>query len=307
MTSLQIRLFGDLNIRHGRQVLAAPDLGKAKDVLCYLLLNRGRPHRREALAEMFWGGSRGSQPRKYLRQALWQLQGALGVRSEPHCSRLLLVDADWVRVNQQADHWLDVEVLERVFSRLEGLPDGALSDEQASSLEHAVGLYRGDLLEACADDWCELERERLRDVYLALVDKLMGYCQATQRYETGLTHGARALRFDRVRERTHQRIMRLHYLAGDRAAALRQFERCASLLRDDLDVEPSRETLQLYERIRLDRLDASQGAPLERESGVMPLYDLLGDLKAIRTALADVERHIEHDIAAVESALDERP
>ena len=60
------------------------------------------------------------------------------------------------------------------------------------------------------------------------------------------------LREDRARERTHRRLMRLYYLAGDRTGALRQYERCAAALRQELDVEPSRRTSELERRIRRD-------------------------------------------------------
>ena len=42
-------------------------------------------------------------------------------------------------------------------------------------------------------------------------------------------------------EHAHRRVMRLHYLRGDRAAALAAFERCSSLLKRELKAQPGRE------------------------------------------------------------------
>jgi DNA-binding SARP family transcriptional activator len=46
-------------------------------------------------------------------------------------------------------------------------------------------------------------------------------------------------------EAAHCRLMRLHYLSGDRAAALRAFDRCERVLRQELGVAPLADTLAL--------------------------------------------------------------
>jgi two-component SAPR family response regulator len=93
-----------------------------------------------------------------------------------------------------------------------------------------VALYHGDLLEDWFQDWCLYERERLQNIYLAALDKLMDYCEASRDYDAGLAYGTRILRHDLARERTHRRLMRLYYLAGDRTSALRQYDRCVQIL-----------------------------------------------------------------------------
>ena len=40
-------------------------------------------------------------------------------------------------------------------------------------MEEAVGLYVGDLLPACYDDWVLLERERLRQRYINALEQLI--------------------------------------------------------------------------------------------------------------------------------------
>ena len=44
-------------------------------------------------------------------------------------------------------------------------------------------------------------------------------------------------------------LMRLHVLNGDRATALRIYHTCVTLLQQELGVEPSAETQQLYQRL----------------------------------------------------------
>ena len=75
METTQITLFGRLGIQRDGHSIELP--AKAAELLCYLLLARGRPQTREALATELWGEADGAQGKKYLGQSLWQLQQAL--------------------------------------------------------------------------------------------------------------------------------------------------------------------------------------------------------------------------------------
>ena len=55
---------------------------------------------------------------------------------------------------------------------------------------------------------------------------------------------------DRLNESAYRRLMRLHFLNGDRSAALQAYETCLTLLTDELGVAPASETLALLEHIR---------------------------------------------------------
>ncbi len=168
---------------------------------------------------------------------------------------MLLVEPEWIRLNSEADFWLDIAVLENAFQLVQKVPGHELDTQQAQILQNAVQLYQGPLLEGWYQDWCLYERERLQSMYLAMLDKLMGYCEVRRDYETGLLYGMRIMCYDRARERTHRRLMRLHYLNGDRAAALRQFEQCAAALEEELNVSASKGTVALHEQILADQLE----------------------------------------------------
>ena len=307
MSVLRISLFRRFQVWLDQQVLTSLNARKVQELFCYLLLYRHRPHPREALASLLWGGSSTAQSKKYLRQALWQLQAALDAQAELIDGRPLLVESDWVQFNTGVDFWLDVAAFEEAAGRFRGVRGRDLDPPGARTLEQAVQLYRGDLLEGWYQDWCLYERERLQNVYLAVLDKLMGYCEVHGDCETGLRYGLCILRYDRARERTHRRLMRLEYLGGDRTAALRQYERCVAALEEELGVGPAARTVALYEHIRADRLDRPALAPVEEAAvpGVMasPLSELLDRLRQLGATLADVQCHVQQDIQAIEQAL----
>lgn len=307
MVTLHVSLFGKLHVQLGEQVLTALTTRKVQELFCYLLLCRDRSHPREALASLLWADSPTAQSKKYLRQALWQLQAAVQPQTEPIPCPLLLLDLDWVRFNPEADLWLDVAVLEQAFVLAQGVPGRELDARRVQALQIAVDCYQGDLLEGWYQDWCLYERERLQNMYLAMLDKLMGYCESHHDYEAGLAYGIRVLRYDRARERTHRRLMRLHYLARNRTAALRQYERCVAALDEELGVGPGKSTVALYEQIRADQLDglacppAQASAALETTTAALP--EVLGHLEQLQAALDSALRQVGLAIQAVKRTL----
>jgi DNA-binding SARP family transcriptional activator len=276
--SVRVRLLGRVGIERDKLPSPTPP-AKALELLAYLLLHRDRGHTREELAALLWPDASTALARKYLRQTLWQLQSALA-------AELLLPSSGWVRIDTEADWWLDVDVFERAWDASRDVTAAELSDAQARELEAAVALYRGDLAEGSYSDWCIYERDRLQLTYLAMLEKLMGWCGARRRWPQGVAYGQRILRYDPAREITHQQLMRLHYRAGDRTTALRQYERCAVALDRELGLAPSAGTVVLRDQIRADRLDD----PAELDGGF--LIELHKRFDEIQESLTALRRYI---------------
>jgi DNA-binding SARP family transcriptional activator len=305
MSLLKIRLFGKFSVHREGRPLKGLDSGRAKELFCYLLLNRDRPQPRETLASLLWEASSSAQAKKYLRQALWQLQNALALPTDQEGEDVLFVEPEWIRINPRADIWLDVAIFEDAFTMVRGLPGDVMDTEQARALNLVVQLYGGDLLEGWYQDWCLYERERLQNMWLAILEKLMAYCETYEAYEEGMVYGRSVLRFDRAHERTHRRMMRLQYLAGDRTAALRQYERCSVALDEELGVKPAGNTQGLYQQIFNDSFDRT--APPEKSAGTEEfslLPNVVSRLNQLRRMLTDVKSHVSQDLETIERALD---
>ncbi|GAA2628240.1 hypothetical protein GCM10010307_17940 [Streptomyces vastus] len=256
MHGIQVRLFGEVSLHRGGEPLTAPP-GKALELLGYLLMHRDRIHTREVISELLWPDTEPGAARKYLRQTLWRLNTTMQDRSNDHgeAGELVVVDPHCIRINPAASCWLDVDAFEESYAAVRDTDGHTLSDDQAHAVEYALGLYRGDLLATWYHDWCGHDRDRLRHTYLAMLDQLMGHCEARGLYAKGVGFGQAVLRHDAAREHTHRQLMRLHYAAGDRTAALRQYEQCASVVDQEFGVRPSADTTVLYEHIRADRAE----------------------------------------------------
>lgn len=307
MPTLKISLFGKFCVSRNERVLEGLDARKVQELFCYLLLHRNHSLPRETLASVLWPDTTTLLSRKNLRQALWQLQSALGSQNESVGERILIVEPEWIRLNSEADFWLDIAVVEHAFELTQKVSGKELDAQMARVLQDVVQLYQGPLLEGWYADWCLYERERLQGIYLTLLDKLMGYCEARRDYETGLLYGMRILCYDRARERTHRRLMRLHYLNGDRAAALRQYEQCSAALEEELNVKPSKGTVTIYQQILADQLDEPDAVLISAEPSLeISEYLLPGILKRLlqlQATLSDLQNQLGQSIQVVEEAL----
>lgn len=307
MVALTIRLFGRFEIRFEDHPTGALNARRARELLSYLVLHRNHPQHREALAGLLWENVEPAQARKYLRQALWQVQTALHPYVATEGAQPLEVDPEWIQLNGCDQLKVDVFRFEEATCSCHGIPGAQLDDAGRQSLEDAARLYRGDLLEGWYQDWCLLERERLQNDFLDALEKLVCSCEARCDSERGLNHAKRMLGVDPAREQVHRHIMRLHVLAGNRTQALRAFQRCERVLMQELGVTPSQQTCALHESIRGGRAlgawpDPESIGAAGSASGIardhMPaLVDLL---KRVQLLFADIETRLRQDIAAPE-------
>lgn len=290
---ISIHLFGKFRMEHQQEVLSVLPSGKPQELLCYLLLRPQHSHPRETLAASLWPDCETRKSKKNLRQALWQLQSALGQGMNRHRSRFLSADSEFVHLTDTSLFQVDVTAFQTAYDTTLGFAGADLDPVKASAIDEGVQLYRGDLLEGCYEDWCLCERERLQNCYLAMLDKLMRYWEKEKSYQRAIDYGERVLRMDHASERTHQRLMRLHYLSGDRTAALRQYERCRAALEKELAVAPSRQTRELYQQICSEQTSSEQapsGAPAEQP------FQILFQLRRVLEVLGQVEVEIRKEL-----------
>jgi DNA-binding SARP family transcriptional activator len=310
METLDVRLFGMLNIRSSDGSNIRLHTPRVQELFCYLVLKRDQVHPRELLFDLFWRNSPPAQARRNLRQTLWQIQSCF---NSELCSdvRVVFACAAWVQITPNIMLHTDVTDFEQAFKLAQGMPSDSITAQQATALQAAVDLYQGDLLEGWYSDWCLVERERLQTMYLAMLDQLMGFCDLNQRYDRGLDYGARVLRYDRANERTHRRMMRMLYLSGNRSAALQQYKQCTAALREELDVAPSTRTAQLYAQIQSDTLEPKQQFDLVEPSsagaGIRSgsLVDMLDRLRRMRDVVTSVQTQLRQDIQMIDTMIDE--
>lgn len=309
MTKLRLTLLGGFQAR----VDSGPALNlptrKAQALMAYLALPPGQPHPRDKLAALLWGGIREESARASLRQALFSIRKALG-EAEGH---VLRQEAASLSLVPDA-----VEVDTAVFERLVG-------EGTREALEQASALYRGDVLtglvlnEAPFEEWLLGERERLRELALEGLAKLLAQQRRGVVTEAAVGTALRLLALDPLQEPVHRTLMRVYADLGRRSAALRQYQQCVAVLQHELGVEPEAETKALYQEILRPRpasfsrpgVGPSAQAPAARDAVVpqtsLPKAEsmLIGrerELGWLREALAAVRAGRGHMVALVGEA-----
>ncbi len=308
MKSLHVSIFGKFDARYDDTPIAGLHLTKVQELFCYLLLNRNQPHPREMLASLLWGSyCTTARSKKYLRNALWKLHTALTTSAGPVADRLLETEGDWIQLHAIDELWFDAAVFEDIYRATVDDSGEAINAETARDLDRAVELYTGDVLAGWYQDWCLYERERFLQIYLIMLDKLMGYCQTVREPERGLSYGERILQHDCARERTHRMMMRLYHLAGDRTGALRQYERCATALSEELDVKPARGTVRLYEQIRKDQLEEGPEPGRAKDEPVSNLQAVLDHLLRLENDVSKLRQQVQRAASAAAATLENVP
>jgi DNA-binding SARP family transcriptional activator/predicted ATPase len=240
---LILTLFGGYEARLGSGPVLTFPTRKVEALLAYLALPPGQAHLRDKLAALLWGEVPDLQARASLRQALSTLRQALP-GAEPARLRF---DGQAVALNATAVE-VDVTAFETCLS--EGTPEG---------LDTAARLYRGDLLaglrvgEAPFEEWLLAERERLRELAIEGLARLLAHQREAGSTEAALRTALRLAALDPLQEAVHRTVMRLYAQLGRRAAALSQYQRCVAMLQRELGVEPEAATRQLHQEILQQR------------------------------------------------------
>ena len=213
---------------------------QSRDLL-FCLLQHPQGLHKEEIGAMFWPDHDPHKLHNIFRSTLYRLRRALfrdGVTYEQ-------VD-ELYRFNWDSDYWFDVEVFENLLGQAKQAGDGRT---KIQLLEEALSLYRDDYLKGVYDDWCSLERERLRESHLTALASLARLYVTWSQLSKAIELYQRLLVRDPYQEAAHRELMRCFQRQGNRAAAVQQYQDCVEILQDELGLRPTPETENLYLQI----------------------------------------------------------
>jgi DNA-binding SARP family transcriptional activator len=270
MPGSRITLFGALEVAYGQTAPQRPPTQKVLSLLGYLIAHHDIPHGRDKLVDLLWPDLLPRQGRRMLSDALWRARRLL-TWPDADDTPLLDISGSTVAFRSSGETFVDLIAFEQLLGPLAASLNepaaGALANEAITHMRDAGALYRGDFLEDCYDDWTLYERERLRELYLGALRRLLAHDMAIQAHDAALQTALRLVHADPLREEAHRDLMRLYYLLGREADALRAYEQCCKILDEELGVEPDPATISLYEEIR----SLQQRRTWEREQIVAPI------------------------------------
>lgn len=271
---LALRLFGSLGAHlrfAGHSDEHIPLTGRPGSLLAYLALSRGHFFTRSDLASTLWGERASSRTLGSFNTTLWRLRKA--VEKPPlHAGDVIASDKRGaIGMPRDAHCVLDVEEFEKLVLPALVKPIERLDASDVEHLREGAARYQDDILAGFVDDWALREREKQRRHYFNVLGRLMQISTLAQDHAGAIGYAQRILDRDMLREDIHRELMRLLLANGQRALALRQFERCRDALRRELAIQPMRETMALYHKIAARAVagvddDADADAPVARSA-----------------------------------------
>jgi TolB-like protein/DNA-binding SARP family transcriptional activator len=231
---------------------------KTRGLLACLCLAQGERVSRGRLVGLFWDRSADAQARMSLRHSLSELNSIVN----RHVPGLVEIGRESIRIDARKC-WIDALAI---------LGAGADATADTSNL---VQPYSERLLEdldgitPSFDQWLTGERTRFEDrVRKILEAELDRVVEQNARPEVRAAAARRLVNFEPTHEGAVRSLMRAFAQMGDRAQAIREYERCRQVLLAVLDLPPSKETVAIYEAIRIESPAVASPENLEGPAGI---------------------------------------
>lgn len=222
-TACELRLLGAPCLVVGPRAIVL----SAKDAALLCLAALAGPLRADRVASLLWPKATAKQADTSLRQRLYRLRQ----------DSVLPLLSSGVLLQLSAEVSTDLApTLQRIGH-----------DEHAGAVELLGDIDYDDLPDLA--DWVRGQRQHWREQRDAALAAAAAACEQEGAVVRGLVYAQRLIDANPLAEHAQRRLMRLHYLRGDRAAAIAAFERFEQRLKDELGSRPSAETIELLTTI----------------------------------------------------------
>jgi DNA-binding SARP family transcriptional activator len=257
----------------------------ARQLFKVLLTRPGRRMTRDEVVELFWPESDTDAAASNLRSTVYAMRRALEPPGAKAAPEVIFGDHASVWLGADSTLWTDCADFERL------VVDAWRSPDPLPLLEQASRLYAGDYLpDDLYEDWASERREALKRTWTELQFGLAQALEARADVNAALEPLERLLRADRCDERAAQEQMKMLARHARRSEAVRVYQRLVQSLREELDMEPSAQTLELHRQIGAgETLDAPAiPAPTFRCAYPFPVPTELIDRERELTTLEQV-------------------
>lgn len=241
--NLAVYTFGGLRLMMAGEDFTSVRSRKLEALFIYLAVTQ-EIQPREVLADLLWDERSQKQALANLRTLLTWLRR--------YFNSYVTITRTAVGLVAGSDLWLDTAELHSTITSVVG-PGKPITQETAPKIEEALQLYRGDFLasffipEASRfEHWLIEQQATWRSLVLVTLRLLGDFHQGSGMFLKGISLAKRSLQIDPFDEAAYRRLMSLYAANDQRSEALVAFEDCKRILQDELEVEPSQETLDLY-------------------------------------------------------------
>jgi SARP family transcriptional regulator, regulator of embCAB operon len=210
----------------------------------YLVSEHLRAVSKDELAEELWLGAVPPSWERSLRALISKLRTLLASANLPDVA--LNSSFGHYQLSLPADVWIDIEAAIEALDRAESALRGGKTQDAWGWAQTAYQISRRSFLMGEEGPWVTLKRSELREVLVRAHECLSEPSIWHEEPEYAVKHAKEAVAIEPFRETSYQLLMRAHAAVGNRAEALRVYERCRSLFSEEIGVSPSSQTEAVY-------------------------------------------------------------
>ena len=244
--ALRISLAGPVGIENDGTAVEGTALGRlGRLTLAYLTSERHRPITHAELADVLWGDDLPGSWEQLVRGLVAKLRSALReVGVDP--TEVLTTGFGCYQLHLPPDARIDVEDAAAAVDASSAALARGDHDESQSAAGAAVRLTSPQFVPGGVGPWVERQQADLQALHLRALEALADAAIAGRRLPAAIDAAEAAIALEPFRESAYHRLMRAHSAAGNRADALRAYDRCRRALAEQLGVNPSPATEAAY-------------------------------------------------------------
>ncbi len=234
---LVIRGFGRMQVKVGSKSITSRDWKtQAVRDLFFFILAHPEGVTKEEIGEAFWPDADRDTIKLRFKNTIYRLRKALGSDS-------ISYDEEYYRFNRSLDYEYDVDIFQ---TELANAKKSTEIEDQIAHYRAALTSYHGGFLPKIDQEWVIIAREKYHQAFMNAAIELSNLYMKTGNYSQAVALANRALEEDNYNEAVYRSAMLAYSALDDRPAVVRQFERCRTILKKDLDIEPSPQTIKLF-------------------------------------------------------------
>jgi len=253
---LRLQTLGQFQIWRDGQRLGVWERPQAEILVKLLLARRaagGHTVTSEELITYLWPDSDEESGRKKLLPLISSARRMLEPEIEPRHSNFIVRDANGYFFEFSGAVSWDLSRLRTQFRLGWQLVREERWAAAVEEMEKGRRLYQGDFMEEDRyADWVIDIRQAIANDFCRLLITLTDAYAVLGRYREAIEAGNAALQKDPLLEGVYRRLMRLHYLNGEKGQALKVYRDCVKLFEELFGEGPTPATTQLREAIAND-------------------------------------------------------
>lgn len=251
MSIPRIYLTGAVVLERADHLVTESDLPGRQGRLAFVFLvaNRSRPITRGELADVVWPNQTPSRMEQALDAILSKLRGALKKAGLVPSEATIQARSNVIGIRVPAETWVDIEEAANAIDEAEGALRMGDAKQAWGFANVAVSIARRPFLPDHDAPWIEARRSALRSLLTRGLQCLATASDSGHQASLAIQYTLELVDIEPFRETAYQQLMRLYAAGGNKAEALRVYERCRRLLDAELGTSPSPQTEATFMQI----------------------------------------------------------